>query len=201
MDGTRPGTYFANTYRAEERDRYSSESTAFHEAVPGHHFQLALAQELAELPLLRRIAPVTAYSEGWGLYAERLADEMGLYSDPVSRLGMVTKDSMRAARLVVDTGLHAMGWSRQQAVDYMAANTAMPRVDIEFEVDRYIADPGQALAYMVGRLEIQRIRARAETALGDRFDIRAFHDAVLCDGPLPLGVLDEVVQAWTNELG
>jgi uncharacterized protein (DUF885 family) len=198
MDGSRPGIYFANTYRAEDRDRYSSESTAFHEAVPGHHFQLSLAQELTELPLLRRLNPVNAFDEGWGLYAERLADEMGLYSDPVSRLGMLNGDSMRAVRLVVDTGLHAKGWSRQQVIEFMRANTALPDVEIESETDRYIADPGQALAYMVGRLEIQRIRADAERALADRFDIRTFHDTVLGGGPLPLGVLDEVVRDWVG---
>jgi uncharacterized protein (DUF885 family) len=196
LDGSRPGIYFANTYRAEERHRHTAEATAFHEAVPGHHFQFTIAQELTDLPLFRRLAPVTAYDEGWGLYSERLADEMGLYSGPVTRLGMVSEDAMRAARLVVDTGLHAKGWSRQQAVDYMLANTAMPQVEIDSETDRYIADPGQALAYMVGRLEIQRIRAAAEQALGARFDIRSFHDTVLGDGPLPLGVLDRVVQSW-----
>jgi uncharacterized protein (DUF885 family) len=198
MDGTRPGTYFANTYRAAERHRHISEAIAFHEAVPGHHFQLTIAQELTDLPMLRRLAPITAYDEGWGLYSERLADEMGLYSDAVARLGMLSEDSMRAARLVVDTGLHAKGWSRQQAVDYMRVNTAMPQVEIDAEVDRYIADPGQALAYMVGRLEIQRIRAEAEAALGDRFDIRAFHDTVLGGGALPLTVLAEVVAAWVR---
>jgi uncharacterized protein (DUF885 family) len=133
------------------------------------------------------------------LYAERLADEMGLYSGPLARLGMLSEDSMRAVRLVVDTGLHAKGWSRQQAVDYMLANTAMPQVEIDSEVDRYIADPGQALAYMVGRLEIQRMRRAAEQKLGDRFDIRSFHDTVLGGGSLPLGVLDQVVRAWAAE--
>jgi uncharacterized protein (DUF885 family) len=200
LDGSRPGIYFANTYRAEERDRHGAQAVAFHEAVPGHHLQGSLALELTDLPMLRRLAPVTAYLEGWALYAERLADEMGLYSDDVARLGMLGEDSMRAARLVVDTGLHAKGWSRQQAVDYMVANTAMPQVEIESETDRYIADPGQALAYMVGRLEIQRIRADAERVLGERFDIRAFHDTVLCNGPLPLGVLETVVRDWTREM-
>lgn len=199
MDGSRPGTYYANTYQAEQRDRFNSEAIAFHEGVPGHHFQLTLALERPELPLLRKIADVTAYAEGWGLYAERLADEMGLYSDDIARLGMLSEDSMRASRLVVDTGLHAMGWSRQQAVDFMLENTANSRIEIETEVDRYIAAPGQALSYMVGRLEIQRIRAEAEQALGDRFDIRAFHDVVLGNGLLPLNVLDEVVHEWVGE--
>jgi uncharacterized protein (DUF885 family) len=198
MDGSRPGTYFANTSRVRERYRYQSEAVAFHEAVPGHHFQITVAQELTDLPMLRRLAQVTAYLEGWGLYCERLADEMGLYSDDVAKLGMLALDSMRAGRLVVDTGLHALGWSRAQAIAYLRENTPLALVEIESEVDRYIAAPGQALAYMVGRLEIQRIRAEAEKAMGDRFDIRAFHDLVLCGGPLPLAVLDEVVTQWAT---
>jgi uncharacterized protein (DUF885 family) len=201
LDGLRPGTYFANTHRAQERDRHTSEATAFHEAVPGHHLQLSLALELSDLPLLRRVASVNAYSEGWGLYCERLADEMGLYSGDVARLGMLTLDSMRACRLVVDTGLHAKGWSRQQAIDYMTENSPMAELEIIAEVDRYIAAPGQALSYMVGRLEIERIRTRARKRLGDRFDIRAFHDLVLGGGPLPMSVLDQVVTAWTDAAG
>lgn len=198
LDGSRPGTYFANTHKAQERGRYTSEVTAFHEAVPGHHFQESLAMGLEDLPLLRRLADINAYSEGWGLYCERLADEMGLYSDDVARFGMLTMDSMRAGRLVADTGLHAKGWSRQQAIDYLTANTPMPVLEITSEVDRYVASPGQALAYMVGRLEIERIRAEAQRRLGDRFDIRAFHDRLLCDGPLPLNVLDRVLAAWAD---
>ncbi len=196
MDGVRPGTYYANTHRVAERFRYQAEAIAFHEAVPGHHFQIVLAQELTGLPMLRRVAGVTAYLEGWGLYTERLADEMGLYSDDVARLGMLAMDSLRAGRLVVDTGLHAHGWSREQGIAYLRENTPVAPVEIESEVDRYIAAPGQALAYMVGRLEIQRVRAEAERELGDRFDIRAFHDLVLGGGPLPLAVLDEVVRDW-----
>ncbi|WP_447009627.1 DUF885 domain-containing protein [Saccharothrix hoggarensis] len=201
LDGLRPGTYYANTHRVEERFRYQAEAIAFHEAVPGHHFQITLAQQATGLPVLRRVAQVTAYLEGWGLYTERLADEMGLYSDDVARLGMLVLDSLRAGRLVVDTGLHAHGWSRQQAVDYLSANTPLALVEIENEVDRYIAAPGQALAYMVGRLEILRVRAAAREALGDRFDIRAFHDLVLAGGPLPLAVLDEVVTDWVRSQG
>ncbi|MEQ0561174.1 DUF885 domain-containing protein [Amycolatopsis sp. NEAU-NG30] len=196
FDGTRPGVYYANTYEAAQRPRFTSEAVAFHEAVPGHHFQLSLAQDLTGVPLLRRIADVNAYAEGWGLYAERLADEMGLYSDDVSRLGMLTQDSMRAARLVVDTGLHALGWSRQQAVDYLVEHTPMAKLEIEAEVDRYAANPGQALGYMVGRLEIERLRAEAEAALGERFDIREFHDVVLGSGTVPLPVLADLVHAW-----
>jgi uncharacterized protein (DUF885 family) len=199
VDGSRPGTYHVNTYQATERGRATYESVSFHEGVPGHHFQLALAQELTDLPLLRRIIPFTAYGEGWGLYAERLADEMGLYSGDVARLGMLSMDSIRAARLVVDTGLHAKGWSREQVVDYLRSNTANPLTEIETETDRYIAAPGQALGYMVGRLEIQRLRAEAQQVLGDRFDIRAFHDTVLGSGSLPLTVLAELVHAWTDQ--
>jgi uncharacterized protein (DUF885 family) len=198
LDGRRPGVYYANTYQAQQRSRHTSEATAFHEAVPGHHFQRAGTQELTDLPLLRQHADVNAYTEGWGLYCERLAEEMGLYSDDVARLGMLTLDSMRACRLVVDTGLHAKGWSRQQAIDYMTANTPLPVLEVVAEVDRYIAAPGQALSYMVGRLEIQRIRAGATELLGERFDIRAFHDVVLGGGPLPLSVLDEVVTRWAQ---
>jgi uncharacterized protein (DUF885 family) len=196
LDGSRPGTYFANTALAQDRPRYNAEVYAFHEAVPGHHVQLTLAQELTGLPLLRRIADVTAYAEGWGLYCERLADEMGLYSGDVARLGLLTLDSLRAARLVVDTGLHSRGWTRERAVAYLCTNTPMPRSEIETEVDRYIAWPGQALAYMLGRIELQRMRAAATSALGDRFDIRAFHDLVIGSGALPLSVLADVVTQW-----
>ncbi|MEU0513249.1 DUF885 domain-containing protein [Amycolatopsis sp. NPDC006125] len=195
LDGSRPGIYYANTFHAGERFRHVSEAVAYHEAIPGHHFQLSLALEL-DLPLLRRVADVNAYTEGWGLYAERLAEEMGLYTGDVARFGMLTQDAMRAARLVVDTGLHALGWSRQQAVDYLRENTPMAPVEIEEEVDRYAGCPGQALSYMTGRLEIERIRAGAERALGDRFDIRDFHDVVLGHGILPLPVLDRVVSNW-----
>jgi uncharacterized protein (DUF885 family) len=199
LDGSRPGIYFVNTDQADQRGRATYEAVAFHEAVPGHHFQLTRQQELTDLPLVRRLGGFTAYSEGWGLYAERLADEMGLYSDDLARLGMLSEDSMRAARLVVDTGLHAMGWSRAQVVEFLQANTATPAVEVETEADRYIAAPGQALSYMVGRLEIQRIRAEAEQRLGARFDIRAFHDTVLGSGPLPLTVLDQVVGDWVAD--
>jgi uncharacterized protein (DUF885 family) len=198
MDGQRPGIYFANTDRAEERDRFVSEVMAFHEAVPGHHFQIQLAQELTHLPMFRRVVNPNAYAEGWGLYTERLAEEMGLYSSDVYRLGMLAMDSMRAGRLVVDTGMHALGWSRQQAVDYLRENTPMSNLDIGNEIDRYIAYPGQALSYMVGRLEIQRLRGVAEEALGDRFDIREFHDVVLGNGSLPLAVLADVVNGWVS---
>lgn len=197
-DGSRPGTYFANTYQATERFRQAAEVVAFHEAIPGHHFQISLAQGLTDVPLLRRISHFTAYTEGWGLYTERLAHEMGLYSGDVPLLGMLSMDSMRAGRLVVDTGLHAKGWSRQQAIDYLRDNTPMPQVEIESEVDRYIAYPGQALSYMVGRLEIQRVRADAERRLGNAFDVKRFHDVVLGSGAVPLAVLEKLIAEWAD---
>lgn len=196
LDGTRPGTYFVPTKQPTELVRYNAEATAFHEGVPGHHFEATTRQERTDLPRLRRLVGLSAFSEGWALYAERLADEMGLYSDDLARLGMLTLDSMRAARLVVDTGLHAQGWTRQQAIDYLHDNTAMVQAEVESEIDRYIALPGQALTYMVGRLEIQRLRRQAERTMGDRFDIRAFHEAVLSQGRLPLPTLAEVITDW-----
>lgn len=198
LDGARPGTYFANVNKPEQRTSFDLESVAFHEAVPGHHFQISLALELEGLPTIRRLALFTAYVEGWGLYSERLADEMGLYSSPVQRMGMLSADAWRAARLVVDTGIHAFGWSRQQAVDYMLQNTAVAPIDVESEIDRYIAYPGQALSYMTGRLEILRLREHAERELGDNFDIADFHEVVLSNGALPLSVLADVVEDWVE---
>ncbi|WP_020500159.1 DUF885 domain-containing protein [Sciscionella marina] len=198
LDGSRPGTYFANTYRAQERDRFTAEAVAFHEAVPGHHFQLALAQEIHGLPMLRRLADITAYVEGWALYAERLADEMGLYTGSLARLGMLAEDSLRAARLVVDTGLHARGWSRRHAVEFLRTHTLLSEADVQAEIDRYIEWPGQALSYMMGRLEIQRLRAVAEHRLGTKFELKAFHDLVLTNGPLPMTVLAGVVDNWID---
>ncbi|MFD5824867.1 DUF885 domain-containing protein [Lentzea sp. NPDC060358] len=195
-DRSRPGTYWLNPLGATERSRTLSEVTAFHEAVPGHHYQISIAGE-TELPNMRKYAFIEAYLEGWGLYTERLADEMGLYSSDEQRLGMLGLDAMRASRLVVDTGLHAFGWSRQQAVDYLRDNTVMTEPEIHSEIDRYIETPGQALAYMVGRLEIQRVRAEAQARMGDRFDVRAFHDLVVGSGAVPLSALDEIVTSWS----
>ncbi|TDD54289.1 DUF885 domain-containing protein [Saccharopolyspora elongata] len=194
LDGSRPGVYFANTQGAEQRPRFAAEVIAFHEVVPGHHLQLGLAQERTDLPLLRRLVGITAYSEGWGLYTERLADEMGLYSGDLARLGMVVQDLLRAARLVVDTGLHEFGWSRQQALDFMLSHTTLSPLEAASEVDRYISIPGQALSYLVGRLEIERIRGAARDRLGNAFDIRRFHDAILRHGALPLSTLDVLVR-------
>ena len=196
IDGSRHGTYYLNTSQPQERHRYTAEDIAFHEAVPGHHFQLTIAMEATDLPLARRVLHDTACAEGWGLYSERLADEMGLYSDDVTRMGLFAADSWRASRLVVDTGLHALGWSRQQAVDWLAANTPMPRIEIESEVDRYISYPGQALAYMVGRREIVRLRALASERLGAAFDLKQFHDLLLRVGMLPLPALAATVERW-----
>jgi len=198
LDGSRPGTFFVNTAEPESWGRFEIEAMAFHEAIPGHHLQLAIAQELDDLPEFRKHAGITAYAEGWGLYTERLADEMGLYTGDLERMGMLALDSMRAGRLVVDTGLHTMGWSRQQAIEYLARNSPLSISTIEDEVDRYIGIPGQALAYMIGRLEIQRIRSEAEEQMGDNFDIKGFHDAVLTHGLLPLETLAEVVEGWSR---
>ena len=196
IDGSRKGTYFLNTSMPEERHRYAAEDVAFHEAVPGHHFQLTIALEDTELAPARRVLFDTACAEGWGLYSERLADEMGLYSDDLSRMGLFAADAWRAGRLVVDTGLHAMGWTRAQAVDWLVEHTPMPRMEMESEVDRYISYPGQALAYMTGRLEIVRLRREASERLGDSFDLRAFHDVVLKAGSLPLPALANTVERW-----
>ncbi|HEX5560828.1 MAG TPA: DUF885 domain-containing protein [Nocardioidaceae bacterium] len=194
-DGSRGGVFFMNVSDPEGWGRFEIENTAYHEGIPGHHLQLAIAGELDTVPEFRRRAFIAAYGEGWGLYTERLADEMGLYSTPLDRMGMLSADSMRACRLVVDTGMHALGWSRQRAVDYMLANSPMRAGHVAAEVDRYAVTPGQALSYMIGRLEIQRIRRAAEDRLGDAFDIKAFHDAVLDSGPMPLALLDSVVSS------
>lgn len=198
-DGSRPGTYFVNTKEPAGRPRIEDEAAAFHEAVPGHHFEFSTTARLTDLPVIRRKVPISAFSEGWALYCERLADEMGLYSGDEARLGMLTLDAMRAGRLVVDTGLHAKGWSRQQAVDFLVANTPMAHLLIESEVDRYLAEPAQALAYMVGRLKFDELRATAQQALGPAFDVRDFHEVVLSRGRLTLGLLDDVVTAWIAE--
>lgn len=197
-DGSRPGSYFINTTEPTTRTRYEAEALAFHESIPGHHLQIAIAQELEDIPEFRKHALVTVYVEGWGLYTERLADEMGLYSGPLQRMGMLSFDSWRASRLVVDTGIHALGWSKQEAIDYMVANSPQALNNIETEVERYIGMPGQALAYMIGRREIMRLRSEAKRALGDRFDIKGFHDTVLGSGPVPLGILARLVTDWAT---
>ncbi len=198
-DGSRPGTYFVNTHEPTDKNRYEAASVAYHEAIPGHHLQIAIANELTDVPAFQRFAlSNTAYVEGWGLYAERLADEMGLYTTDLDRIGMLAADSWRACRLVVDTGLHAMGWSRQEAIDFMAAHTPVSRAEVEVEIDRYIGMPAQALAYKVGQREIFRLRADARSRLGEAFDIKGFHDAALGSGALTLGLLRTVVDDWVR---
>ena len=197
-DGSRPGSYFINTTQPTTRTRYESEALAFHESIPGHHLQLAIAQELEGIPEFRKHALVTVYVEGWGLYTERLADEMGLYSGQLERMGMLSFDSWRAGRLVVDTGIHALGWSKQDAIDFLVANSPQALNNIETEVERYIGMPGQALAYMIGRREIMKLRDDAKRIMGAGFDIKAFHDTVLGSGPLPLGILRDQVEHWAD---
>jgi uncharacterized protein (DUF885 family) len=197
-DGSKPGEYFINVWQPRTRTRYEAEALAFHESIPGHHLQLARSQELPAVPAFRRHSDATAFIEGWALYTERLADEMGLYSGDLDRLGMLSYDAWRASRLVVDTGLHAFGWSRERAVAYMLAHTALAENNVRNEVDRYIGWPGQALAYKVGQLTIRELRAEAEARLGEHFDVRAFHDVVLGGGGVTMDVLRQRVQAWVR---
>jgi uncharacterized protein (DUF885 family) len=194
----RPGYFYANTYDLKARPKWEMEALTVHEAVPGHHLQIALAQELENVPEFRKHLGFTAFVEGWGLYSESLGHDLGLYADPYSRFGALTYDMWRAVRLVLDTGLHSMGWSRQQAIDYFAANSSKPLHDITVEVDRYISWPGQALAYKIGQLKIRELRDHAQRELGDAFDVREFHDEVLGAGAIPLNILDTRIRAWVT---
>ncbi len=195
-DGTRPGYYYVNLYQPASRPRWEMVPLTLHEAVPGHHFQFARALELPDMPMFRKTAYFVAYGEGWALYAEQLGYDMGLYDDPYDRYGQLTYEMWRAVRLVVDTGMHARGWSREQAVAYFKAQAPKTELDIINEIDRYIADPGQALAYKIGQLKISELRQRARQALGARFDLRDFNDAVLETGSVPLTALEARMQAW-----
>jgi uncharacterized protein (DUF885 family) len=194
----RPGYYFANTYALDTRPRWEMEALTLHEAVPGHHLQISIQQELENVPWFRQNPSYTAFTEGWGLYSESLGEEMGFYKDPYSKFGQLTYEMWRAIRLVVDTGMHYLGWSRQQAIDYFKANAGKSEHDIVVEIDRYIVWPGQALAYKIGELKIKELRAYAEEKLGEDFDIRAFHDEVLGKGAVPLSVLDTNIRVWVD---
>jgi uncharacterized protein (DUF885 family) len=192
----RAGYFFVNTYNPASRPKWAMEALSLHEAVPGHHLQLALADELADVPEFRRHAHYTAFTEGWGLYAESLGYEIGFYRDAYSRAGQLSYEMWRATRLVTDTGIHALGWSRNEAIDYFRKNTVLGEQDIVVEVDRYIVMPGQALAYKIGQLKISELRLLAEASLGNKFNLRAFHDELLSQGALPLDILETRIRAW-----
>jgi uncharacterized protein (DUF885 family) len=196
QDGTRPGIFYVNTHDLKAQPKYGMETLSLHEAAPGHHFQIAIQQELDDLPQFRRYAFNVAYVEGWALYAESLGKELGLFTDPFQWYGRLSDEMLRAMRLVVDTGLHTKGWTREQAIQYMLDNSSMAEFDVTTEVERYIVTPAQALGYKVGQLRISAIRAKAEAALGDRFDVKAFHSQVLRDGALPLSVLEAKIDRW-----
>lgn len=198
-DGSRPGYYYINTYAPQERLRFTLEALSYHEAVPGHHLQYMLDQENENLPTFRRYTYYNAYGEGWALYTEKLGYEIGGYADPYSRFGQLTFEIWRACRLVVDTGMHLKGWSRKQAIDYMLANSSLAPLDVESEIDRYITWPGQALSYKIGEIRILRMRREAEAALGNRFDLRAFHDYLLSGGPMPIDLLEERMKEWVGK--
>ncbi len=195
-DGSRDGTYFLNTYKAETKSIFEAESVAFHEAIPGHHLDRTIAVELQDVPEFQKYVASTAFVEGWGLYSEQLANEMGLYSNDVQQLGRLGNDAWRACRLVLDTGMHGMGWSRDKAIEFFRANSPIEEINAEIETDRYIAWPGQACSYKMGQLKIEELRRKAENELGNNFDIRHFHDEVLCDGGITLPILENKIEAF-----
>ncbi|MGD9340179.1 MAG: DUF885 domain-containing protein, partial [Chromatiales bacterium] len=195
-DGSRPGIFYVNTHNLRAQPKYGMETLSLHEASPGHHFQVSIQQELTELPRFRRFGGYTAYVEGWALYAESLGRELGLFTDPYQYYGKLNDEQLRAMRLVVDTGLHTEGWSREQAIAFMLENSSLAESDVVAEVERYIAIPGQALSYKIGQIKILELRARAEQKLGDKFDVKAFHSMVLRGGALPMAVLEARTERW-----
>ena len=200
LDGSRPGRFYINLRNTADYPKFTLATLFYHEAEPGHHFQLSAAQNVKDVPILRQVISPAAFSEGWGLYAEKLAEEMGFYeTDLAGDLGRLQSEMFRATRLVVDTGMHAKRWSREQAIDYMRSKTGMTEDEITREVERYVAWPGQACAYKIGELTILRLRGKAKTELGDKFDIRAFHEEVLMNGGMPLSVLEQVIDKWIAE--
>lgn len=199
LDGTRPGKFFANLYDIKATPKYSMRTLAYHEGIPGHHFQIAVAMELEGLPFFRKMSPFTAYTEGWALYAEHLAWELGFEKDPFDNIGRLQAELFRAVRLVVDTGIHAKHWTRQQAIDYMKTNTGMALSDVTSEIERYIVMPGQATSYKIGMMKILSLRAKAKAALGDKFDLRDFHDAVLKNGAVPLDILERLIDRYIED--
>jgi uncharacterized protein (DUF885 family) len=199
-DGTRPGIFYVNTHNLKAQPIFGMETLSLHEAAPGHHFQVSIQQELTGLPRFRRFERNVAYVEGWALYSESLGRELGLFTDPMQWYGRLSDEMLRAMRLVVDTGLHAEGWTRERAIRYMRDNSSLAMTDIEAEVERYIVNPGQALGYKIGDLRIQALRRRAEETLGAHFDVREFHSAVLTDGALPMEVLERRIERWIGSL-
>ena len=195
-DGSRPGTYYVNLYNLKDMSKNELEALAYHEGLPGHHLQRTIQTELGDVPPFRRFGGVTAYTEGWGLYSEELGKDMGFYTDPYADFGRLQMELWRACRLVVDTGIHSKRWSREQAIQYLKDNTPNPDGDIRKAIERYVVYPGQATAYMIGKLKIMELREQARAELGEDFDIREFHDAVLLPGPVPLDILKENVEAW-----
>jgi uncharacterized protein (DUF885 family) len=195
-DGSRPGIFYVNTFNLKAQPKFGMETLSLHEAAPGHHFQIAIQQELTELPRFRRFNGYVAYSEGWALYAESIGKELGVFTDPYQWYGRLSDEMLRAMRLVVDTGLHSKGWTREQAIKYMLENSSMAESDVTAEVERYIVWPGQALGYKLGQLRITELRAKAQAELGDAFDVREFHSQVLRDGALPMDVLTAKIDRW-----
>ncbi len=199
LDGSRPGRFFANLYDIKATPTYSMRTLAYHEGIPGHHFQIAIGMELKGLPFLRKMGGFTAYSEGWALYAEQLAWELGFQKHPQDNIGRLQAELFRAVRLVVDTGIHHKRWTREQAIDYMKANTGMAQSDVVSEIERYIVMPGQATSYKIGMMKILELREKAKTQLGDRFNLAEFHDVVLKNGAVPLSILERLVDKYIQQ--